>query len=100
MSTMRENLTQKLDEYIVVSRYGREFLTEDEFQRCHTERENAYYQALARRRMKYAGRRDTAFWEYQRRGLATIGADLDVGRIARQAVPGLLDRVRHGRAGC
>jgi hypothetical protein len=90
----RAKLTQALDELINASTFGPYFLEPEELASCLRRHHNAYYRALARRRIKYFGRRDAEFWDYQRRGLATIGQEIDKSAMWRETLPGLIERLR------
>lgn len=95
--TIKDYLTQKLDQLIVVARYGPDFLEPDEFRACLARKQRAYYRALARRWLRDIGRQDDDFWQYQRDALALIDHAVEPSRIARELVPGVIDRALHGR---
>jgi glycosyltransferase involved in cell wall biosynthesis len=87
----RDFLPQMLDGLILMRRYGEHFLSREEYARCMDDRFSSYYRALARRWLIKLGRGDQAFWDHQRRGLATIGEVLRPELIARSALPALLE---------
>jgi glycosyltransferase involved in cell wall biosynthesis len=78
----------QLDRLILVKRYGRDFLNDKEFEWALDIAETRYYRCLARAAL---GRRHEGYWDYHRRGLATIGESIDMKRVAARAVPILLD---------
>ena len=88
---IKDYLTQKLDEMIVVDRYGPDFLSADELDACSQRKQRNYYRALARRWLKEFGRWDPDFWSYQRDALATIDREVEPVRIARELLPGLAE---------
>jgi glycosyltransferase involved in cell wall biosynthesis len=77
-----------LDRLILVKRYAREFLSADEYHACLKVAETRYYRCLARAAL---GRRHEGYWDYHRRGLATIGETIEPARIAWSTVPILID---------
>jgi glycosyltransferase involved in cell wall biosynthesis len=77
-----------LDRLILVKRYGRDVLNADEYARVLDIAETRYYRCLARAAL---GRRHAGYWDYHERGLATIGETIDRRRIARSALPILVD---------
>lgn len=80
----RDLLPEALDRTIVVRRFGPAFLDAAEHRACWDNARQQYYQSLARRWLRgllRRGRRD--FWDYQRRGLATVGEKVDGPRLAR-----------------
>ncbi len=80
MSTpVREFNPNLLDFFIVLSKYGKVYLEEQEYRRRLNEVRYSYYDFLADNLKACRGR---GFWEYHRRGLATIGAKLSFSEIA------------------
>jgi glycosyltransferase involved in cell wall biosynthesis len=73
----------ELDKLILFRLYGRALLDDDEYQRLWAEHESDYRRLLADGWLR---RREAAFWDYHRRGLATVGAELDRGQIARDGI--------------
>lgn len=61
------------DQYILSKRYGALYLDAEEREACVRDTRAAFYTGLARRWWRgRLGPTDLAFWDYQRRGLATI----------------------------
>jgi glycosyltransferase involved in cell wall biosynthesis len=77
-----------LDRLILVKRYGRSVLEPAELARCLEHAETRYYRCLAR---AVLARRGEAYWDYHRRGLATIGESIDRKRLFKATVPAMLD---------
>jgi hypothetical protein len=77
-----------LDRLILVKMFGRDFLTPAEHADCLELAEERYYRKLAR---AVLARRSAAYWDYHRRGLATIGETIDRARLAAATVPTVLD---------
>ena len=63
--------------------YGRRFLTPAEFDTAWQTCDGEYHRFLADAWLR---RRDEKFWEFHRKGLATVGDTIDRNRIARDAV--------------
>jgi glycosyltransferase involved in cell wall biosynthesis len=61
-------------------RYGRVYLSDEEFRRRSRERFSAYYATLAKAALQL---RDRKFWQYHRTKLALLGMPLDRWRLAR-----------------
>jgi len=80
-----------LDRLILVRMYGREVLNDEEYAACLDEALTRYYRRLAEAKLN---RRGEGYWDYHRRGLATIGEEIDRVRLVREAVPTLLDWAR------
>jgi hypothetical protein len=77
---------QQLDTYIIVRKFGPRFLSAAEFNRRFG-RVSRYYRQLLGEGLLF--RREPAFWDYHRRGLATIGETLPSrARLAWPAVRG------------
>ncbi len=64
--------------------YGRMYLSPEEYARAMGEHERVYRQFLAE---SWLRRREPEFWEFHRKGLATIGEDIDRSRFLRDAIP-------------
>jgi len=62
-----------LDSFIILNKFGRDFLTADELERRLAERSRQYYGALGEAALRRPG---PVFWEYHRRGLRTIDREL------------------------
>lgn len=83
-----------VDRLIIVESYGRDFLTAAEFE---VAREEAWANLCELLGAAVLHRRESAFWRYQRRGLATAGLSIPWGRVAREAarqLAGALSRPR------
>ena len=63
-----------------LARYGRVYLSEEEFRRRSRERSREYYSALAIAALRL---RDEKFWQYHSTKLAMLGMPLDRWRLAR-----------------
>jgi glycosyltransferase involved in cell wall biosynthesis len=73
-----------------VTKYGREYLSEKEFEVMFKKRRDAYYTFLASKMFRHY---DKEFWEYQRKALSRIGYSLSMGLLAKAAIASLLDRI-------
>jgi glycosyltransferase involved in cell wall biosynthesis len=87
-----------LDRLMLVKRYGESYLDAEEYGRCLEEAYRGYYDALARRwlRQRFQPRtRSRAFWDYQHKGLASIGEklrpELLMLRVGTNLVRGVLN---------
>jgi hypothetical protein len=78
----------QLDRLILVKRYGRDFLDAAEYDEVLDIAETRYYRCLARAAL---GRRHEGYWDYHRRGLATIGESIDMKLVLARTVPILVD---------
>jgi glycosyltransferase involved in cell wall biosynthesis len=78
-----------LDKLIVIQRFGPVFLTREELAACWRRQETIY---LRRMTAAMLVRKPPEYWEYQRRGLATIGYELSGAKLLRHALPVLLDQ--------
>lgn len=74
---------EPLDLLALVSRYGQRFLSASEFERGWREARRDYYRCLAGAWLR---RRESAYWEYHRTGLATLGETIDRAALARQVL--------------
>jgi glycosyltransferase involved in cell wall biosynthesis len=89
--TQEESITSKslsfnpslLDYLIVIERFGRRFLSDSEFERLRAREWGHYWEFLGSSLLR---RREPAFWDYHRRGLATIGKDLNMGQVRAAAL--------------
>lgn len=77
---MRPLNTQILDKLIVFRKYGQEFLSGMEFEVGWGKIEARYYQRLARAVLRARG---SNYWQFQRKGLSTIGMKIEFGKLAR-----------------
>jgi glycosyltransferase involved in cell wall biosynthesis len=87
---MRDFDTGILDRYIVVDRFGKQFLAEHEALAARQEVEGRYYRRLA---IAALGGRAKAYWDFQRKGLATQQMQIDPARLARAIGRQLLSTV-------
>ena len=85
--TVRDFNPHLLDKLIVLHRFGRTFLTEDEYESGMRQVLRLYHGYLGQ---SLLARRPPAFWDYHRRGLATIGLQLDRARLTRAAATAAL----------
>lgn len=79
-------LRDALDQYILVKKYGREYLAPEEYDACIEKVTAWYYFGLADHWLseRFKPRQD-AFWEYQERGLSTIGETMQSSLLAKCA---------------
>lgn len=84
-----------LDRLIRLKRYGREFLSEREYEEHLGTHERRYWRMLADAWLR---RREPAFWDYHRRGLATIGEHIDTSALLRATLPTLVQKGLHAPA--
>jgi glycosyltransferase involved in cell wall biosynthesis len=73
-----------------LARYGRDYLSEEEFSQRYRERLREYYSKLAIAALELQGAR---FWEFHRRMLALAGAPLSRLRLARTIVAQIARRL-------
>ncbi len=73
-----------LDRLRRLKSFGPRYLSADEYSRYLREHERAYRRFLAEAWLR---RREPAFWEFHRKGLAAVGLETDRGRFLRDAVP-------------
>lgn len=78
-----------LDRLIRLKRYGRDFLSEQELEEELGTHERRYWRMLADAWLR---RREPEFWAYHRRGLATIGEDIDTAALMRATLPNLVQK--------
>jgi hypothetical protein len=72
-----------------LTKYGHEYLTEEEFRQRFRHRMREYYQRLAIAACQFPGAR---YWEYHRRMLGLIGAPFNRARLALAVVGYLAHR--------
>jgi glycosyltransferase involved in cell wall biosynthesis len=89
MGSARTLDPEPLDRLVIVTRYGSRFLDPAEHARCLGEARRDYYRYLA---AAWLGRREAAYWDYHRKGLATIGEGIVGKELLRQVVVELLAR--------
>lgn len=85
-SSARMLNTQKASHYLHVVKYGRDFLTDEEYARQHRRARSVYYRFLGKDLLysivnKEARRRSRAFWNYHRGALAELGQSLSIARL-------------------
>ena len=73
-------------------KYGREFLSEDEFRNCVRRSIAEYYKYLAGSAVRG---RDKKFWEFHRKALADVGEGFSSLRLARGLVSRMLEGARN-----
>lgn len=88
MASARTYFPYALDKFVVVSKYGRRYLNAAEFARVYSSAHNGYFRELGDALLT---RRDSAFWQYHRDGLATIGYSLRWHRLWKYALLALAD---------
>jgi glycosyltransferase involved in cell wall biosynthesis len=93
MAKARDFLVEALDQYIVAKRYADRFLEPNEAEMCRQRATVRYYSGLADRWLaERFGPRDAAFWDYQHRGLSSIGEHVRSDLVARYAASLVLRR--------
>jgi glycosyltransferase involved in cell wall biosynthesis len=80
---------EPLDRLILVTRYGPTHLDPAEHGPCLREARRYYYRHLA---CAWLARREPAYWDYHRRGLATIGETIRRPELAKQVAVELMVR--------
>lgn len=90
MSSARRFNSDILDKLINVRLFGANYLDERESERCWRSHERRYLRFLAGAKLRFRG---AAFWQYHRRGSATIGYRLPMLRIYGYLVWLLVDIV-------
>lgn len=72
-----------LDRLIILSRFGDDYLTEEEREAVWARDKRHYYAQISRAFLsQLRGGIDKEFWSYQRRGLSTVGQRLELGLLA------------------
>jgi glycosyltransferase involved in cell wall biosynthesis len=71
-----------------LSKYGRTYLSEKEFQRCLRQCWKQYYAFLG---AKVFHNKDKEFWEFHRNALGRLGYSLSYGKIARPVLAEIFD---------
>jgi glycosyltransferase involved in cell wall biosynthesis len=69
-SMVRDFAPNSLDKFIIANRYAKSFLDDRESKKCVTNAKNNYFQLLAKSIFQCKGQR---FWDYQSKGLQSIG---------------------------
>jgi glycosyltransferase involved in cell wall biosynthesis len=90
VSATRDFDPDLLDKLIIIQLFGAEFLRPDELASCWRRQETRYLRRLAEARILG---RASEYWEYQRRGLATIGYELSASKLLPHTLPVLVDLV-------
>jgi glycosyltransferase involved in cell wall biosynthesis len=86
MGGVRDFLRDRLDLYIIVTRYAALYLDQEEREKRLREVRAWYYSGVAGRWLSDRLQRpDEKFWAYQRRGLASIGERIRPALLARHA---------------
>lgn len=75
-----------LDKLIVLKKFGPEYLSREEFDRTWKRISRRYWRYLARSLFAF---REPEFWDYHRRGLATVDMSIRPAAIARALLPAL-----------
>lgn len=86
-SMARRLNTQKASHYLHVVRYGRDFLSPEEYARRTKKARQTYYRFMAKDLLqtvfnREARARSRAFWNYHRGALAELGESLSIVRLA------------------
>ncbi len=87
-SAVRRFHPNGLDKFIIVHNHAHRFLDGEELRACRDRTRERYLAFLAENLFPP---RDSGFWDYHRRGLATIGVSLDWRILLRPAAWELLD---------
>lgn len=77
-----------LDKFIIIQKYAKLFLTNKEYEECVITAKNKYFQFLAR--SIFEGK-PKSFWDYQRRGLQTVGIRFSRLMLGKYIVVELID---------
>ena len=72
-SEVQDYSPHHLDKFVMVTKFGREFLSDAEYREAERRARHAYFGMLGAARL---ARRGAGFWRYHREGLATIGRPL------------------------
>jgi len=86
----REFAPDALDRFILVKRFGHDYLDAREYESCFRDAQRGYYGGVVRQWMR---RPPSGFWKYQKEGLETVGETLRPARVARHAFAVLLESV-------
>ncbi|HEX4972785.1 MAG TPA: glycosyltransferase family 2 protein [Steroidobacteraceae bacterium] len=81
---------QPLTQYLLVRKYGRKYLDGKQLSQALQRTRNRYLMLLAR---AWLNRADDSFWEFHRRGLASIGENIEPGAIAAAVMRIALDKI-------
>ena len=80
-----------------VVKYGRDHLFQDEYQECLKDAEYHYLLFLGKSALR---RRDQRFWEFHRKGLASIGYSLDWRLLSKWVALAIVDYVGNPKRSC
>jgi hypothetical protein len=93
MGSARDFFPHILDRFIITLVYGKQFLDPDAYEACLNETKKEYYFRLAARWVADGySFKNSAFWDYHRRGLSTIGEKVNKPLLFRHAADLLLRR--------
>jgi glycosyltransferase involved in cell wall biosynthesis len=93
-ASVRRFLPERLDRLIVIKRFGDLYLDSAEREACLAGALKWYYDGLAKRWLRdRLGARDARFWEYQRKGLASIGETVRSELLMRRVAAVVLRKV-------
>jgi glycosyltransferase involved in cell wall biosynthesis len=87
---MQRFYPQLLTSYLLVRKYGRKYLDEKQLAQALQRTRGRYLMLLAR---AWLNRADDSFWEFHRRGLASIGESIEPGAIAAAVMRIALDKI-------
>jgi glycosyltransferase involved in cell wall biosynthesis len=93
-ASVRDFLPDRLDRLMLIQRFGARYLASAEREACLADALERYYDGLAKRWLRdRLGAPDARFWEYQRKGLASIGEGVRSGLMMRSVAAVLLRKV-------
>ena len=81
-----------MDRFIIIRKYGPDFLAHDEYDAVYSRWRERYFRWLGRVTIT---QRDPSLWEYHRAGLATVGYDLRRRRLWKYALLALAGILGH-----
>jgi hypothetical protein len=84
-----------LRDYIIAKKYGRRYLTSDEYDACISRAQTALYAFLA---WNIFHGREKAFWDYQRKGLELAGESLDFTKLYLMQIPRIFNMLGNPKA--
>ncbi len=93
-SSTRDLNSDDLDYLILLERFGPMLLSPEELRRQRALSHGGYFQFLGRAVLRLRGKR---FWDYHRKGLATVGWKLRARDVGPQAAAELVRMLRHPR---
>jgi glycosyltransferase involved in cell wall biosynthesis len=89
-SGMQRFYPQLLTSYLLVRKYGPKYLDDKQLAQALQRTRGRYLMLLAR---AWLNRADASFWEFHRRGLASIGESIEPGAIAAAVMRIALDKL-------